>query len=329
MRILAFCPFTLDTVGGNVVTLKRVREELGRRGHTMEIYSVNPRMNEEDIQEVVSSSKPDLLHFYHAFKTGIFLPSFPGIPSVVTLSGTDVAHDLGEADRRRVIKAAMNGAGAVLTYNQSHAIRIRTLFPEVTSKIAVLPKGVTLGTDPFDPGIEGFLFFHPGGIRPVKNNLFAVESVSSLGSEAHLLVAGPVLDEKYGEQFRDRISSFQRGHYQERIPHEAMGTAYARADVVLNTSLSEGISNALIEAMVAGRPILASDVPGNRDLIESGKTGILYHSAEDFQVQAKRLEEEDSLRRDLGAAARAHALKTFSTEREVDALLAAYQAALS
>ena len=329
MRILAFCPFTLDTVGGNVVTLKRVREELQKRGHAMEIYPVNPRMNEDDVQEVVSTSKPDLLHFYHAFKTGFLLPYFSDIPSVVTLSGTDVAHDLGNADRRGVIKAAMDGAGAVLTYNQSHAIRIRTLFPEVTSKIAVLPKGVTLGTDPFDPGIEGFLFFHPGGIRPVKNNLFAVESVSSLRSEAHLLVAGPVLDEKYGAEFQERVSSLPRVHHRERIPHESMGSAYARADVVLNTSLSEGISNALIEAMVSGRPILAADIPGNRDMIESGKTGILYHSAEDFQVQAKRLEEEDSLRNDLGDAARVYALETFSTEREVDALLAAYQSALS
>ncbi len=329
MRILAFCPFTLDTVGGNVVTLKRVREELIRRGHVMEIHPVSSTTTEEEIREIVSSREVDLLHFYHAYKTGRFLPTVAEMASVVTLSGTDVAHDLGEADRRPVIKAAIDGAGAVTTYNQSHAIRLRILFPEVTSKVTVLPKGVTLGSEPFDPGIEGFLFFHPGGIRPVKNNLFAVESVSSLGSEAHLLVAGPVLDEKYGAEFRDRISSFQRGYYQERIPHEAMGSAYARADVVLNTSLSEGISNALIEAMVAGRPILASDVPGNRDLIESGKTGILYHSAEDFHEQARRLQEVDSLREDLGAAARAHALKTFSTEREVDALLASYQSALS
>lgn len=329
MNIFALSPFPLETVSGNVVTLKRIRAELARRGHEMVIYPVNSTTTEQELREIISSSSVDLLHFYHAYKTGRFLPFFPDIPSVVTLAGTDVAHDLGNADRRPAIKAAMDGARSVTTYTPSHSVRIRTLFPEVTSKIVVLPKGVTVGTQPFDPGIESFLFFHPGGIRPVKNNLFAVESVSSLRSEAHLLVAGPVLDEKYGAEFQERVTSFPRVHHRERIPHEAMGSAYARADVVLNTSLSEGISNALIEAMVSGRPILAADIPGNRDMIESGKTGILYHSAEDFQVQAKRLEEEDSLRNDLGDAARVYALKTFSTEREVDALLAAYQSALS
>ncbi len=324
MKVQAFSPFSLDTIGGNVVTLMRVREELARRGHRMAISPVSPETTLDDVRSVVGESKPGLVHFYHAYKTGRFLPAFPEIPTVVTLSGTDVAHDIGDAEKRPVVKAAMDGAGAVITYNVSHAARIRTLFPEVAGKISVLPKGVTLGTEPFDPGIEGFLFFLPGGIRPVKNNLFAVGAV---GEDTHLLFAGPILDEEYGIRFTEQISGRERVHHHERIPHEAMGSAYARADVVLNTSLSEGISNALVEAMTAGRPILAADVPGNRDLLETGVTGILYHGEEDFRAQARRLQEDAGLREALGEGARAHARETFSTEREVDALLEAYRAA--
>lgn len=324
MKVLAFSPFSLDTIGGNVVTLMRVREELARRGHRMEIESVSPETTLDDVRSVVGESKPDLVHFYHAYKTGRFLPGFPEIPTVVTLSGTDIAHDIGDAEKRPVVKAAMDEAGAVMTYNISHAVRIRTLFPEVVGKITVLPKGVTLGKEPFDPGIEGFLFFLPGGIRPVKNNLFAAGAV---GEDAHLLFAGPILEEEYGREFTEKISGQDRVHYHERIPHEAMGSAYARADVVLNTSLSEGISNVLVEAMTAGRPILAAAIPGNRDLIENGVTGILYQSEEDFRAQARRLQKDAGRREALGDAARAHALETFSTEREVDALLEAYRAA--
>ncbi len=324
MRILAFCPYTLDTIGGNVVTLLRLKEGLARRGHEMEIHPVSPETTETSLRAYMKESKPDVLHFFHAYKTGRFLPGLLGRPSLITFAGTDIAHDVEVADRRGVILAASEAAGVLTTYNPHHAVRIGELYPHVAEKMVVLPKGVTLGTEPFDPGIEGFLFFHPGGIRPVKNNFFAVDN---LPEDAQLLFAGPVLDGEYGRRFRERISGEEWVHYREGIPHNAMGSAYARADVVLNTSLSEGMSNALIEAMSAGRPVLAADIPGNREMIEHGVTGILYRGEEDFRAQAKRLQEDAGLREALGDAARAHAGDRFSTEREVDALLEAYQAA--
>jgi len=49
----------------------------------------------------------------------------------------------------------------------------------------------------------------------------------------------------------------------------------AAADVFVLPSLFEGLPGALIEAMAAGLPCVASDIPGNRDLIQDGKTGLL------------------------------------------------------
>ena len=47
------------------------------------------------------------------------------------------------------------------------------------------------------------------------------------------------------------------------------------ADLFLFCSRTEGLPNALLEALAAGLPIVATDVPGNRDLIDTGRTGIL------------------------------------------------------
>jgi glycosyltransferase involved in cell wall biosynthesis len=47
------------------------------------------------------------------------------------------------------------------------------------------------------------------------------------------------------------------------------------ADLFVFPSLTEGMPNALLEAMAAGLPIVATDVPGNRDLIEGGENGLL------------------------------------------------------
>lgn len=48
-----------------------------------------------------------------------------------------------------------------------------------------------------------------------------------------------------------------------------------KMDIFVLTSLYEGLSNAIMEAMISGLPIVATDVGGNRELISDGKTGFL------------------------------------------------------
>ncbi len=51
---------------------------------------------------------------------------------------------------------------------------------------------------------------------------------------------------------------------------------YAGADLAANTSDSEGLANSVIEGMRAGLPIIASDVPGNREALHPGRSGWLF-----------------------------------------------------
>lgn len=55
-------------------------------------------------------------------------------------------------------------------------------------------------------------------------------------------------------------------------------------DLLWNGSLYEGQSNTILEAMAAGVPVIATDIPGNRDLVEHGKTGYLYPVGEVDQL---------------------------------------------
>ncbi|MFC1668273.1 glycosyltransferase [Chlamydiota bacterium] len=50
------------------------------------------------------------------------------------------------------------------------------------------------------------------------------------------------------------------------------------ADVLVQPSLTEGMSNTIMEAMACGKPVVASDVGGNEELIVEGKTGFLFES---------------------------------------------------
>ncbi len=322
MRILAFSPFDPATLSGNSTTLRRVQKALQARGHAFEIVAVSPTTSRDDAAKAIDRFRPDVLHFYHSYKTGRLLPSLPRMPAVVTVSGTDLNHDYEVPERREVIDQAIARAGGVVTYNASLAARV----PRAT----VIPKGVTLGDRPFDlrgtAGVrEGaFVFFQPGGVRPIKNNLAAIDGLSPLKKEAVLIFAGPILDAGYGHQLANRLAKEPWIRHLPHIPPDAMAAAYRASDGVLNTSLSEGLSNALMEAMTVGRPILASDIPGNRDLLVHGETALLYKDLNGLTDLAAWLIREPKARALLGTAAQAVAKERFSTDREADALLQAY-----
>ncbi len=335
MRILALSPFEPESVTGNAVTLRRIRDGLRARGHVFDVLPVSPQTGYDWVRSEVARAAPAVLHLYHSYKTGRLAALLKAWPSVVTVSGTDLNHDFQDPARRPAIEIALEHAARIVTYNPSLAARVRETLPRAAAKVRVIPKGVFLGDQPFDlRGVAGvpagrLLFLHPGGIRRVKNNLFAVEALVPFADRVSLVFAGPTVEEAYGAAFAGRIAREPWIRHLPLIPSPAMAAAYRASDVVLNTSLSEGISNALMEAMAAGRAILAADIPGNRDLLRDGETALLYGDRADFEAKVGRLLSEPGLHRELGQAALRKARSDFSTERELDALLEAYAAAVS
>ncbi len=100
-------------------------------------------------------------------------------------------------------------------------------------------------------------------------------------------------------------------------PMDDVAQAYAAADVFVQPSISEGLSNALLEAMASGLAVLGSRVGGTAEAVAETQTGFLFDpgDADDMVRQLRKLLERPELIAKMGAAARQTALERYSMEK--------------
>jgi glycosyltransferase involved in cell wall biosynthesis len=96
-----------------------------------------------------------------------------------------------------------------------------------------------------------------------------------------------------------------------------LASVYAALDVVVLTSLNEGTPVALIEAAAAGRPVVATDVGGVRDVVRHGETGALVPAgnAAATSMEVLRIVRDEALAREWGMAGRRWVRSRFAANR--------------
>jgi glycosyltransferase involved in cell wall biosynthesis len=111
-----------------------------------------------------------------------------------------------------------------------------------------------------------------------------------------------------------------------RPPVDRIEEYYAAADVFVLPSISEGLSNALLEAMASGLAVLASRVGGTREAVEEGVSGLLF-APEDEGELARKLDSillSKDLAERLGRGAREAVVSRFSLERVAEEYIELY-----
>lgn len=116
------------------------------------------------------------------------------------------------------------------------------------------------------------------------------------------------------------------------LGHVDRPKAYVLAsDVFILPSRTEGMSNALVEALACGAAIVATDIPGNAEICKDGENALLVRPGDAGALAAAIIDVlgPPELARRLGAAARRTAEEKLTVERMLDAYLAAYLAMLA
>jgi len=286
----------------------------------------------EALQEAVRAFSPDILHAFHAVRCGAVasgLSQQTGHPYILTLTGTELygEDDAGFTDNEQ---SQFENAAALIAFHEVIGNRLTNLLPELTSRLEIIPQGVEVPeADLSTPLAESpFVFLLPAGIRPVKNILFCLRPLEQLSHsypQIKLFIAGPVLDDKYFAELQGALARYPFASWLGEVSNAAMPALYRSAHVILNTSLSEGgMANSILEGMAYNKPVLVSDVEGNRSLIADGENGFLYLDEADFLRKAERLLLDEGMRRVIGAKGREYVASHCSPELEAQRYLDLY-----
>jgi len=188
---------------------------------------------------------------------------------------------------------------------------------EIRSEFGIAPSELVVGT--------------VGTIRPQKGHEVLLDAwreltISRSGSPARLLIVGDgLLRRKLQDRAADLPGVIWTGLRRD------VGRLLAAMDIFAFPSVDEGLGIALLEAMAAGLPCVASDDGGIPEVLRHETTGLLSISgnARSFRQGLQRLIDSDDLRKHLGSRARDYALQNHSPQVFCDRLLELHQQLLA
>ena len=162
-----------------------------------------------------------------------------------------------------------------------------------------------------------------GGIRPIKDHETLLRSfalVSARNPRARLLIVGTDFGRGEAAAMEERARELGIADV-VRWPgaRNDVPELLALCDIYVNSSRFEGMSNTILEAMATGKPVVATAVGGNTELVREGETGFLVPAAnpEEMADRIQSLLADPDLRTRLGDGAKAHVERVHTMEAMV------------
>ena len=188
--------------------------------------------------------------------------------------------------------------------------------PSTVEPISRSEAAQRMGVDPSRIwiGAVGRLWFQKGH----KDMIWAAEMLRIVHESTSLVIIGDGPERQRLEHYRDQVQAAKEirfiGHRSDAaqlLPH---------FDILWNASFYEGQSNTILEAMQASVIVVATDIPGNRDLIQHESNGLLFPASDvgALMKNTSRLVKSAELRDRLASKAKEKVESDFSVRRMIE-----------
>jgi glycosyltransferase involved in cell wall biosynthesis len=298
------------------------------------IRLIKDHLARKQLDKIIAEVKPDIIHT-HTFKAGyVIRMKKQSVPVVHTFHG----HLLDDPEfsglkskiivwlERRFAKSSAKlvtvgrrVADELLEQKIGHSAQFVNIPPGVVA-VDVTPKAQALknlNLEDNDALVVGWI----ARVTGVKNPMRALEVADSLPDTRFVMAGG-------GDQL-EQVKAAAPANVSV-IGWADAADLFGASDIILSTSENEGMPVALIEAQLAGKPVVATDVGSVSEVILNHETGIVTNkNAGSIALAVESLILDKATRTEMGrlATARAHAL--FSVDRVINAHVELYKSIMN
>jgi len=322
-----------------------VHQELLREPGVRSVGALRYPQGIESLRRAIgkASGQFDLVHVndvYFGLPATYLARAYPR----VVLFGTDPVQELGwryGPGVREAVRASLPvllAGSTLVTNSEPLGDAFRRFSPVVIpngidpKRFAVLP---SRDAARLELGLEDSarIVLYVGKVIPVKRVEWLLEAIQRV-PDARLVIVGGFREEHYGDSYyrgllRSYPEALPRTSFVGEVPSSRVDTYLAAADLFAFPSRFEGMPNAVMEAMAAGLPIVASDIPAHRALLLVERTGLLVRSGGEMGETIARLLADDRLCRQLGAASRQFVQEHLAMDVIRDRYLTLYRSVLA
>lgn len=283
------------------------------------------------LARVLRRHQADVVHS-HEFLTSVYGGAAAAItrkPHVITMHGG--RYYQGKPHRRAALRWSAKRSRAVVGVSSATATELASHLRLPRDHVRVVPNGIrprhgermTVRRE-LGIGDDEMFVIAVGNLKPVKAHTVLVDALAQLSRRDatlkwRLAIAGTGTE-------KERIESLAAEHQVRDRVHllgyrADIGDILAAGDVWAMTSLSEGLPLALVEAMFAAKPIVASNVGGIPEVVTDDVNALLVppNDASSLTDALQRLFADRALRERLAFAGKRHAEAHYGIDKMVDA----------
>ena len=283
----------------------------------------------------------DVVHTFWPIPHGVIgaiAKSVSGVPLVSTFFGVELRWIRSDLPfLRPVLRRIVRASDAVTAISSYTAAELRDLAPGAHP--AIVPFGATVETRQRDPlpyhTADGFFeILFAGRLVERKGVRYLIDALHRLprgrAVRLRILGDGPLRSEL--EEHATQLGLKDKVIFEGFVPTETLAQRFASCDAfVLPATVdakgdTEGLGVVLIEALLYGKPVIASDAGGIRDIVIDGRTGLLVPPADPIALASaiEKYMDDPALASRLASAGKAHVEREFSWDAITDQLRALY-----
>ncbi|CAH8483238.1 unnamed protein product [Schistosoma rodhaini] len=324
---------------GNLSTALYIREifELYLEAEFIKIVNINCESSLKDIENFnQSTANPKLVIALHLRQCSRLISLLDkSIPVLSICTGTDVYMDRTHEVYLKLMTYLVDRSFAVVLLNQPMLKQFKETWPDYPGQLQVIHQAIRVDIEDANhfkkdilTAVESKLgvrlqpfFVVVGLLRDVKDPMFALQAflewrnqgerensnskvTSTINHKSYnLLYVGSVEEDTENiQQFIDEIDG-KIVHRCDSLTQKEVHSLILSSQALINCSISEGQSLAVMEAMSLGVPVVVRENLGNCDLIKDRKNGLVFRTSKELGECLTYLEENPDIRKQIIFAA--------------------------